>query len=110
MATTDTALDNLQQAIVNAAGSGPFALDAAFLEAGLADPDVAPPEQFDAIIGQAFQIDAAQFLVSCAAADVGAVSDGVFTVSKASLPFIGGLLHTPATLVFSTQPDRKSVV
>jgi len=35
---------------------------------------------------------------------VGAVSDGVFTVSKASLPFIGGLLHTPATLVFSTQP------
>ncbi|WP_230515889.1 MULTISPECIES: LysM peptidoglycan-binding domain-containing protein [unclassified Janthinobacterium] len=104
MATTDTALDNLQQAIVNAAGKGPFALDAAFLEAGLADPDVAPPEQFDAIIGQAFQIDAAQFLVSCAAADVGAVSDGVFTVSKASLPFIGGLLHTPATLVFSTQP------
>ena len=33
MATTDTALENLQQAIVNAASKGPFALDAAFLEA-----------------------------------------------------------------------------
>ncbi|MEG2029362.1 MAG: hypothetical protein RR376_01795 [Janthinobacterium sp.] len=103
MATTDTALDNLQQAIANAAKDGPFVLDAAFLEAGLADPDVTPPEQFDAIIGQAFQIDAAQFRLSCAPADVGEVADGVFTVSNVRLPFIGGLLQTPATLVFATQ-------
>ena len=102
MANTDQALNNLQAAITTAAGLGAFALDADFLNKGLADPAVKLPEKYDDIIGQAFQIKADAFLISCQPGAVGPVTDGSFTISSAQLPFIGNLLNTAAVLVFSS--------
>lgn len=102
MANIDQALNNLQTAIKTAAGLGTFALDANFLNKGLADPEVKLPEKYDDIIGQAFQIKAVAFLIACHPEAVGPVTNGSFTISSAQLPFIGSLLNTAATLVFSS--------
>ena len=104
---SDTAIENLQQAVKTAAASGPFALDAAFLTAGLNDPDVTTPADYDKYIQAAFQVAAANFMVTASAADVGPVSGGSFTVQNASIPFLtsGAPIQAKATLVFALTTD-----
>ena len=104
---SDTAIQNLQQAVKTAAAAGPFALDAAFLTAGLNDPDVKVPADYDNYIQAAFQVAAANFMVTASAGDVGPVSGGSFTVQNASVPFLtsGAPLQAKATLVFALTTD-----
>lgn len=95
-----SAIENLRQAIV-AAGTGTLALDAAFLQKGLNDPNVALPPQYDQHVQAAFQVaSAADFSLGLQNATVGALSNDAFTVAKASLPF-PGVAQAPATLVFA---------
>ena len=50
------ALENLRHAIIQSATQGPFALDRAFLIAGLDDPSVEVPPSYDADVQAAFQV------------------------------------------------------
>jgi hypothetical protein len=110
MTDTTTALTSLQQAMVSAANTGPFLIDAAFLTAGLNDADVIVPDNYDTILGCAFQTSADVFSVSCDAAAVGEVSDNQFSIDSALITFIDeNTSDTPATLVFSTQTDDSGV-
>jgi hypothetical protein len=104
---SDTAIENLRQAVKTAAASGPFALDAAFLTAGLNDPDVTTPADYDKYIQAAFQVAAANFMVAVSVADVGPVSGETFTVQNASIPFLtsSAPIQAKATLVFSVTTD-----
>jgi len=104
---SDTAIENLRQAVKTAAASGPFALDAAFLTAGLNDPDVTMPADYDKYIQAAFQVAAANFMATASAADVGPVSGESFTVQNASIPFLtsGAPIQAKATLVFTVTTD-----
>jgi len=107
-----SAIDNLHDAIVTAAGKGSFALDAAFLTAGLGDAGVTVPADYDTDLCAAFQVAAAStFIVSVDPADVGPVADGSFTATGATIPFPGaaGALSLPATLVFAV-PDAAPPV
>ncbi|TKC87272.1 LysM peptidoglycan-binding domain-containing protein [Trinickia terrae] len=107
-----SAIDNLQQAIVTAAGAGPFALDAAFLSAGLNDSSVSVPADYDATLCAAFQVaQASQFVISVTPSNVGPVSGDSFTVTSAIVPFPGATapLSVPATLVFAVS-DASLVV
>ncbi|MBC7973535.1 MAG: peptidoglycan-binding protein, partial [Myxococcales bacterium] len=104
------ALQNLQAAIQASAAQGPFALDAAYLIAGLADPGVRAPDSYDADLTAAFQVAAASaFQVSVAPAEVGPVAGDRFIVTRVSLPFIGVALQGTGTLTFSLA-DRGSVL
>ena len=85
-------------------------LDAAYLTAGLADPSVSVPPRYDAELAVAFQIAASAFAVTVAPGDVGPVIDGRFTVSRASLPFIGVALHGTGTLVFALTDNDATLV
>ncbi len=104
---SDTAIENLQHVVKTAAASGPFALDAAFLTAGLNDPDVTMPADYDKYIQAAFQVAAANFMATASAADVGPVSGESFTVQNASIPFLtsGAPIQAKATLVFTVTTD-----
>lgn len=104
------ALSNLQAAILASAARGPFALDAAYLTAGLADPSVAVPAGYDAELASAFQVAAAAFQITVAPADVGPVVGGRFTVRRASLPFIGVALQGTGTLVFALADHDTTLV
>lgn len=105
-----TALDNLQAAIQASAAQGPFALDAAYLTSGLADPSVTVPPRYDADLAAAFQVAAADFTITVAPADVGPVADNRFTVRRASLPFLGVALKGTGTLVFSLAENDTVLV
>lgn len=108
---SNPALSNLRQAVATAAGGGAFALDAAFLRTGLADPSVAVPASYDADLRAAFQLAAAaDFRVSASPANVGEVKDDRFTVTSASFPFIGTALSGTGTLVFSLTADQATLV
>jgi hypothetical protein len=107
-----SAIDNLRAAVESAAGDQPFALDAAFLTAGLGDPGVAVPADYDAWLSQGFFLKAAaDFTVKVAKANVGAVAGEAFTVTAATVPFVGASapLSAQATLVF-TQNGATLVV
>lgn len=107
-----SAIDNLRAAVEAAAGDTAFVLDAAFLTAGLADPTVQVPADYDDWIRQAFALQSVtQFTVQVARADVGAVGGQAFTVRSATIPFIGASvpLSVSATLVF-TQDGNRLVV
>ncbi len=107
-----SAIDNLRAAVEAAAGGQPFALDAAFLTAGLNDPTVTVPADYDSWLRQAFFLKtAADFTVKVAKADVGTVADNAFTVKSATVPFVGASvpLVAQAILVF-TQDDKSLVV
>ncbi|MEM7481907.1 MAG: peptidoglycan-binding protein [Acidobacteriota bacterium] len=107
------AIENLQQAVKTAAGAGSFALDTAFLRAGLDDESVAVPENYDTILAAAFQVpSAADFLVTAAASNVGPVEGDRFTVQNASFPFLGSALQSEGTLVFAlrTVDDQQQLV
>jgi hypothetical protein len=106
-----SAIDNLQNSIIKAAGKGAFALDAAFLTAGLADPNVSVPPDYDKNLQAAFQVaSAAKFLVTASAGDVGPVADDSFTVNNATIPFLGSNLQGAASLVFALTADGKTLV
>ncbi|SDG68452.1 LysM peptidoglycan-binding domain-containing protein [Paraburkholderia phenazinium] len=99
-----SAIDNLQQAVITAAGPAAFALDAAFLTAGLNDGSVTVPENYDKELCATFQVAAAiDFTVTVSSANVSPVANDSFTVTNAVVPFPGaaGLLQVPATLVFA---------
>ena len=99
---SDTALSNLQSAVASAAAAGTFALDAAFLTQGLNDPSVTVPAGYDGWVAGAFGVATAQaFTLTVPAGNVGPVSGGSFTVSQATIPFLGKTLSSNATLVFS---------
>src|SRR5690349_21603412 len=107
-----SAIDNLRAAVEAAAGDTAFALDAAFLTAGLADPAVTVPADYDSWLAQAFFLKAAtDFKVKAAKADVGAVSGNAFTVKNATIPFVGATvpLSAKATLVFTVDGDTLVV-
>lgn len=107
-----SAIDNLRAAVETAAGDQPFALDAAFLTAGLGDPDVKVPEDYDAWLRQAFALKtAADFTVKAAKSAVGKVTGEAFTVTAAIIPFIGteAPLAAEATLVFTQDGDTLVV-
>jgi hypothetical protein len=107
-----SAIDNLRAAVEAAAGDTPFALDSAFLTTGLADPSVTVPAEYDAWIQQAFFLKSAQaFTVKVAKSDVGAVDGEAFTVSAATIPFVGASvpLAAQATLVFTVNSDTLVV-
>lgn len=104
------ALFNLQAAIQASAARGPFTLDAAYLTAGLADPAVSVPAGYDAELAIAFQTAASAFVVTVAPGDVGPVIDGRFTVTRASLPFIGVALQGTGTLVFVLTDNDATLV
>jgi len=107
---TDTAIENLQQAIKSAAGDGSFALDAAFLTQGLNDDTVAVPTDYDKNLQAAFQVtQASDFLVQVSPSDVGSVSDNSFTVTKASIPFLGSPLNASTTMVFALQESDQDL-
>jgi hypothetical protein len=107
----DTAINNLRQAVINAAGGDPFALDSAFLTTGLNDSSVNVPADYDTDIVAAFQLSAATaFLVSASAGNVGQVQNGSFQVTNATIPFISGgsvPLKAGATLVFTVTTDAN---
>jgi hypothetical protein len=108
---TNPALISLQQAVASAAGGDPFALDAAFLRDGMGDAPVAVPAGYDDNLRAAFQVSAAaDFLVRVAASGVGPVQDDRFTVTGASVPFIGASLQGTATLLFSLTEDGSTLV
>jgi hypothetical protein len=107
-----SAIDNLRAAVEAAAGDTPFVLDSAFLTTGLADPSVSVPAQYDAWIQQAFFLKSAQdFSVKVAKSDVGEVADQAFTVTAATIPFVGASvpLAAEATLVFTVDGDKLVV-
>ena len=108
---SDTAIKNLQEAIKTAAESGPFALDADFLTAGMNDPDVNVPEGYDDNIKAAFQVaSAADFKVTASPSNVSPVTNGSFTVTNAGIPFLGSTLSSAATLVFALTTDDTLLV
>lgn len=110
---SETAIDSLRNAIRTAAGSGAFALDAAFLQNGLGDGSVAVPADYDASVQAAFQVTSASaFTVSVPPDNVGPVTNDTFTVSRASIPFLGSTLQSEATLVFAVTagPDKKQTL
>ncbi len=110
---SETAIDSLREAIKTAAGSGAFALDAAFLQAGLGDSTVNVPAGYDASVQAAFQVaNAAAFTVSVSPDNVGPVANNTFTVTRASIPFLGSTLQSEATLVFAVtaDPDEKQTL
>lgn len=108
---SDTAISNLQQAVKTAAAGGAFALDAAFLTAGLNDSGVTVPADYDKDVVAAFQLAAASDLkVTVDPANVGAVSGNAFTVTQAAIPFLsstGVPLQASATLVFAVTTDAN---
>ncbi|WP_316196939.1 LysM domain-containing protein [Bradyrhizobium sp. SZCCHNS3053] len=107
-----SAIDNLRAAVEAAAGDTAFALDAAFLTAGLADPAVKVPADYDTWLSQAFFLKAAaDFKVTVAKSDVGPVEGTAFTVQSATIPFIGAAtpLAAKATLVFTVDGDQLIV-
>ncbi|MET3709494.1 hypothetical protein ABIC65_000174 [Sphingomonas trueperi] len=107
-----SAIDNLRAAVLAAAGDKAFALDAAFLTAGLADPAVRVPAEYDSWVSAAFFLtEAADFTVTVAKSDVGAVSGAAFTVTNATIPFVGVTvpLAAQATLVFTVDGDALVV-
>lgn len=85
-----SAIENLRNAVEAAAGDQPFALDSAFLTTGLNDSSVKVPADYDTWLRQAFFLKAAtDFTVKVAKANVGAVTDDEFTVTAATIPFVG---------------------
>ncbi|MBB4952054.1 LysM repeat protein [Agrobacterium vitis] len=106
MADTAIALANLQAAITaSLTDAGTFTLDAAYLAAGLNDPDVAVSADFDTILGKAFQVSATAFSVAGSASGVSPVADAQFTVKGVTVPIIGGTETAPAALLFTTMAD-----
>ncbi|HEX8640831.1 MAG TPA: hypothetical protein VF704_06710 [Allosphingosinicella sp.] len=107
-----SAIDNLRAAVEAAAGDTAFVLDSAFLTSGLNDPAVKVPAEYDAWLAQAFFAKSAQdFTVLATKGNVGPVEDNAFTVTSATIPFVGASapLASQATLVF-TQADGSLVV
>ncbi|MDK9722643.1 MAG: LysM peptidoglycan-binding domain-containing protein [Rhodospirillales bacterium] len=99
-----SAIDNLQQAVKSAAGTGPFALDAAFLTKGLNDGSVTVPTDYDKDILATFQLATVDdFTVTVDPSNVGAVSNDGFTVTNATVPFPGANapISVSASLVFA---------
>src|ERR1044072_3612239 len=109
---SDTAIKNLQEAIKTAAPNGAVALDAAFLTAGMNDPNVKVPDKYNDNLKAAFQVkSAADFKVEVSLSNVGPVTNGSFTVTNATIPFLGSVLSSSATLVFAlTSNDTLLVV
>lgn len=107
-----TAIQNLQAAIqASVDAQEPFALDAAYLTAGMADPDVKVPETYDDDLAKAFQVAAAaDFKVAAPSGSVGPVSDDRFSVQRVSLPFIGVALDGTGTLTFSLSDEGDTLV
>jgi len=104
-------IDNLRKMLAEAAAKGPFKLDSTFLTEGLDDPQVSVPPDYDKNLQAAFQVkQAADFLVSVEAGDVGPVADDSFTVKKATIPFLGRMLEGGASLVFALTNDGKLLV
>jgi LysM repeat protein len=111
MADPATALANLQAAIAGSLGkSGSLTLNSAYLTAGLGDPDVTVPADYDATLGQSFQVSASAFNVAGPGSGVGPVTSGQFTVSGVTVPIIGGTQTAPATLLFTTVTDSGATV
>lgn len=108
---SDTAINNLQQAVKTAAAGGPFALDAAFLTAGLNDSSVTVPADYDKYLIAAFQLAAAaDFKVSADPKNVGAVANHGFSVIASTIPFLSSTatpLQSSATLVFAVTTDAN---
>jgi hypothetical protein len=111
---SDTAISNLQQAVKTAAAGGAFALDSAFLTKGLNDSSVTVPTDYDQNIVAAFQLAAASDLsVTVDPKNVGAVANGGFTVTNATIPFLSGTsvpLQTTATLVFAVTDTNPTLI
>ncbi|WP_266156565.1 lytic transglycosylase [Dyella silvatica] len=107
-----TAIQNLQAALkasVDAAAA--FALDAAYLTAGMADPAVQVPKSYDDDLAKAFQVKAAaDFKVSAKPGSVGPVANDSFLVQGVSLPFIGVALDGTGKLTFSLSADGATLV
>ncbi|HEV2757118.1 MAG TPA: peptidoglycan-binding protein [Actinomycetota bacterium] len=92
-------LQSLQAALVAQQGSGPFALDSAFLGPPSGTGGVAVPASYDADVAAAFGAGAASsFKVTLPGGSVGAVSDAGFTVTGATVPFFGKSF--PADMMF----------
>src|SRR5262245_51569356 len=107
---SDTSLKNLRSAIINAAPAA-FALDAKFLKAGLNDPSVSVPPDYDSNIAAVFQVDsAADFKIEVSAANVGPVANGSFTVANATVPFLGGIIKSKATLIMALTSNNAQLV
>ncbi|MBT2117094.1 LysM peptidoglycan-binding domain-containing protein [Dyella sp. LX-66] len=107
-----TAIQNLQAALkASVDASTPFALDAAYLTAGMADPAVQVPASYDADLAKAFQVKtAADFKVSAKPGSVGPIGNDSFSVQSVSLPFIGVQLSGTGKLTFSLSADGATLV
>ena len=107
-----TAIQNLQGALKASVDAGTaFALDAAYLTAGMADPAVQVPAQYDADLAKAFQVKAAaDFKVSAKPGSVGPIGNDSFSVQGVSLPFIGVPLNGTGKLSFSLSADGGTLI
>ncbi len=101
------ALAKLAKAIEAQAGN-PFALDRDFLVAGLNDPTVDVPTDYDQNLTKAFQLgNAADFEVTVPTGAPQWNGDDQFTVDRVSLPILGTSVDQAGTLLFAIQAEGQ---